>query len=691
MKRLITVIAIALAIYILVAFTGIPSGETAPVEPASQAPQALNILAILPLSGDDMDLGMAQQYGISRGTIQPRDQPINLRIEDSQGNPDHAVAILRERRNTQTIHALLVSGDECVLATAPYAGEWGIPMAAINAPLQPGEERGRTIISFSPPIATEIDAIAPFISDYSDIAFIYPGSAEGRERAEQIRSIPNLRDLRFIEYTEEHDDYSDLMRPLRVNPPEIFIIYGEAQVPAIISAIRSRGEHPIILVWERGSVKLLEEAPELAEGVFVLAPVTNAAHPVFSGMDELPFRMAPGIVAESCDAAHTLSTSITTCGGDMECIAGWFWNRSHSGALGTIRFNEKREAAYQYEIHQIRRGEAETVGMITAPRKIVYIRIITGSGEGWFVDEVKKGTDAALTVINEQTNIELPLATSTGIPSLFDARVGALYDFEKIPEGAEIIGTITITPDGKTSISGGGADPEREIGVDNEAYISLCYDILDEKRNADGKKRSIALLSSQQDDPLIGIVRTTAESRGYQIEAESIYEESTGIGPAIDSIMREIPERPLFVSASSPGEAISILSYARRAEYSPEMIFTLGDAWKSASFIRGTGIFSEGIIGGSVYRRESISQFQAIRGINTLMVRQTGQETNDITARAFTGIMMIADGAERADSRDPSTIHTAILTAPMKPGYGALYDGITHIIQMRNGVYRTIL
>ncbi len=691
MKRLITVIAIALAIYIMMAFIGIPAGEEEPVESAGHAPRALNILAILPLSGDDMDLGASQQYGISRGTIQPRDQPINLHIEDSRGDPDHAVAILRERRNTIAIHALIISGSDCVLATAPYAEEWGIPIASIAAPIQPGVERSRSRISFTPPIATEIDAIAPFISDYSDIAFIYPDTGEGREMAEQIRSIPNLRNLRLIEYTQEQKEYSDLMRPLRVNPPEIFIIYGKTQVPAIISAIRSRGEHPIILVWERGSVILLEEAPDLAEGVFVLAPVTNAAHPVFSGMDEQPFSMAPGIVAESFDAAHTLSTSITTCGGDMECIAGWFWNRSHLGALGTIRFNEKREAGYQYEIRQIRRGESETVGMITAPSKIVYIRVITGSGEGWFVDEVKKGADTALTMINEETNIELPLATSTGIPSLFDARVGVLYDFEAIPKGAEIIGTITTTPDGKTSISGGGADPERVIGIDNEAYISLCYDILDEKQNADGKKRSIVLFSSQPDDPLIGIVRTTAESRGYQIGADSIYENSTGIGSAIDSIMRESPDTPLFVSASSPDEAILIQSYIRRAEYSPEMIFTLGDAWKSASFIRGAGIFSEGIIAGSVYKRESINQFQAIRGVNTLMVRQTGQETNDITARAFTGIMMIADGAERADNRDPSTIHTAILTAPMKPEYGALYDGGTHIIQMRNGVYRTIL
>ncbi len=690
MKRLITVIAIALAIYILVAFAGIPSEEPDPIKVDRPAPQALNILAILPLSGDDMDIGRAQQYGISQGTIQPRDQPINLYIVDSRGDPAHAVAILREQRNIHTIHALIVSGSESALAIAPFADEWGIPMAAIAAPLQTGEERGRTIISFTPPIATEIDAIAPFISDYSDIAFIYPDSREGREMAEQILSLPIAQGIRSVAYTQESEDYSDLMRPLRVTPPEIFIIYGDRQVPAIISAIRSRGAHPIILVWERSSIMLLEETPELAEGVFVIAPETNAAHPLFSGMDDLSSRMAPGIVAESYDAAHTLSTSITTGGGDMEYIAGWFWNRSHSGALGTIRFNEKREAAYQYEIRQIRRGEGEAVGVITPPRKIVYVRVITGSKEGWFVNEVKRGTDSALTVINEQTTIGLPLAMSRGIPALFDARVATLYDLEEIPEGAQIIGTISITSDGKTSVSGGGSDPKREIGLDNEAYISLCFDTIDERRNVDEKDRSIVLLSGLPDETLIEIVRSTAESRGYQIKADSIYENSTRIGHALDSIMRESPESPLFVSASSPEEAVLIIDGIRRTDYSPETIFTLGDAWKSASFIRGAGAFSEGIIAGSVYNRESLGENQAVRGVNSLMVRQTGQEINDITARAFSGVMMIADGVERAETREPVSIHTAIQLAPMTAEYGALYDGSTHIIQMRNGVYQTI-
>lgn len=689
MKRIIAIVAIALALSILVISIGIPEAGDVHPEPDRIAPRALNIVAILPLSGDDMDLGTAQQYGISRGVLQPRDQPINLHILDSRGDPDHAVSILRERRSTHAIHGLIVSGTGCVLAVSPYAEKWGIPMAAIAAPRQPEAEGGRSRISFTPPIAAEIDALAPFISGYSDIAFFYPDSEEGREMADSIRNIPAVHNPRLIGYAEGREDYLDLVRPLHANPPEIFIMYGDRDVPAIISAIRSRGANPIILLWEEGSIMLLEEAPELAEGVFLLAPATNQDHPIFGGVREQPFLMAPGTVAEAYDAAHTLSNSLATCLGDMECVAGWFWNRDHAGALGTIRFNERREASYTYEIQQIREGAAEPVGLITAPGKTVSIRVITGSSDGWFASEVRKGSDAALTVINQQTNIGLPLAQSTGIPSLFDARVGILYDADEIPDGSQLIGTVTITPDGRTRISGGGADPEREIGIDTEAYIGLCFDILDRNRD-DGQEGVISLFYGQPDDPLIMIARAAAEARGYRIGADIQYEEAAGISPEIDLLKAESPKSPLFVSARTPAEAAMILSHARRAEYSPEMIFTLGDAWKSGSFLRGGGVFSDGIIAGSVYRRESLDQFQAIRSVNSLMVRQSGQELNDITARSFTGVMMVADGAERAGSADRASIHAAIRAASMTPDYGALYDGATYLVQMRSGAYRAV-
>lgn len=562
-------------------------------------------------------------------------------------------------------------------------------MAAINAPVQDGRERGRTTISLSPPMAKELQALIPFLTDYSDIAFIYPDTEEGIEMAEQIRLISPGRQVRLIEYTEENETFTDLIRPHQVMPPGIFIIYGDRQVPALISAIRSRGANPVILIWERASVRLLIESPELAEGVFVIAPGTDPAHPVFSGVDELPFRMTPGIVAEAYDAAYTLSSGIASCEGTMECIMGWYWNRTYKGALGNISFNERREANYPYEIRQIRRGETETVGMINAPKRTVSIVITTGGAEPWFVSDVKKGVEPALSIINEQTNIALPLARTTGIPAIFDARVEAVYDGDDIPDDMQIIGSVFITPDGKTAVSSGMNNQKREIGIDTEAYINLCFDLLDRERETE-TDRSISLLSGSAEDPECMIVRTIAETRGYQIPADVTYHEREEISSAIDSIIATAPDTPLFVSARTPDEAVDIQRYVWETGYSPDRTFTLGDAWKSESFIRRGALFSEGIIAGSIFRRESLGEVQVIRTVNSLMVRQTGQEINDITARAFTGVMMVADATDRALSTDQPSIQQVLQRAMMTPEYGALYEGNTILVQMKNRVYRTI-
>ncbi len=230
---------------------------------------------------------------------------------------------------------------------------------------------------------------------------------------------------------------------------------------------------------------------------------------------------------------------------------------------------------------------------------------------------------------------------------------------------------------------------KREIGIDTEAYINLCFDLLDRERETE-TDRSISLLSGSAEDPEGMIVRTIAESRGYQIPADITYNEREEISSAIDSIIAIAPDTPLFVSVKTPEEAVDIQRYIWRVGYTPDLIFTLGDAWKSESFIRRGALFSEGIIAGSIFRRESLGEVQVIRSVNSLMVRQTGQEINDITARAFTGVMMVADATDRALKTDQPSIQQVLQRAMMTPEYGALYEGTTILVQMKNRVYRTI-
>ncbi len=178
--------------------------------------------------------------------------------------------------------------------------------------------------------------------------------------------------------------------------------------------------------------------------------------------------------------------------------------------------------------------------------------------------------------------------------------------------------------------------------------------------------------------------------RGYRIATDQTYRDAMTLREAVDIITAESPDHPIFVSAKTPEDAVLFIMQSRESGYSPEAVFTIGDAWKSRAFLMRAGILADGIFAGSVYQREQLARHQVQRDVNSLVVRQTGGELNDISARAFTGIMLIADAANRAGDTDPAAVSAALRQAELTHEYGALYEGETVIVQLRGGVYRTV-
>lgn len=681
----------ALAFLLIILVTVLPAGNGISEDiPGPDRAEPLNILAILPLTGDDAGIGKAQEYAIRKGTVQPSDRPLNLYVRDSRSDPDHAAALVEEQMNKHSIHGIIVSGTAATFAVAPITAESAIPVVSIAAPRQPDKNEGfSSLIWFTPPAEQEIAILEPFLSEYTDVTFLYPESEQGQARAALIQDHITALRLTVKAYDPDETDYTAFVRPLLAHPPEVYLIAGDDQVPALISALRSRGGNPVILVFEEGGLKLRAEAPHLAEGVFVLAPRTIQTHPVFMDEGYQALLMPAGTVAEAYDAAYTLSTRILSCEGMSGCILGWFWNRTYEGALGIIHFNEKREARYRYEISQIRFGEQEAVDEIRPPPSVVSIRIDTRGAPEWFADTVRRGVDPALFVLNTKTTIALPLAMQSGIPSLFDARVEATYD--PIPDGdRNLIGTLTITPDGGGFVTGGGADPWIPIGVSEADYINRCFDLLDSVYTAAPGERGISLLFEEGDEKSREAVLEAAEVRGYRIVTNQTYRDAMTLRETVGIIAAESPDHPIFVSAKTPEDAVLFIMQSRESGYSPEAVFTIGDAWKSRAFLMRAGILADGIFAGSVYQREQLARHQVQRDVNTLVVRQTGGELNDISARAFTGIMLIADAANRAGDTDPAAVSAALRQAELTHAYGALYEGETVIVQLRGGVYRTV-
>ncbi|MBR1369337.1 hypothetical protein RJ53_07455 [Methanocalculus chunghsingensis] len=679
MREVIFFIIAALVLFIVLSITGLPFGLD-PGSPDDAVPVAGDhaVLVLLPLTGPDASIGEAQEYGIRK--VPPMsNNSVTLFIEDTRGDDERALQILMEYLDTRDIHGIIVSGNEVRDALVPQSEALQIPMLAIHAPVRRDDQSpGRYQISFTPPIEEEIEYLLPFLKDYHDIAVIYPATEDGEENAAHIQNrIPIVR---MIAYHPEDEDFSELIRPLQAMQPEIFIIYGDREVPAIVSAIRSRGANPVILVWEEGGIALREDNRDLAEGIFILVPKGGD---LILSPDEEEGRILPeSLVFEAYDATWTLTRRISGCGGDPSCVAGWFWKRSYTGALGNVTFNERREAGYSFEIRQIRLGEAETTRTIRAPPHLLTIRVESGSADDWFMADVQRGVDTALSIINQEHTSSFPLAAGSGIPTLFDAQVAVIFDQpgdDQVP-----IGKMKITPDGKTSIGDGASDPALEIGLDEEEYLNRCFDILDTNR----EEKAIRLIFPAEQEDMMNHIQEAAEGRGYMVSTIAIYHDTGNIGDAVASILTMPRDEPLFLSARTPDEGLLIMRDLYESGSLPETIITIGDAWKSDAFIRPSLAFSDGILAGAVYTREYVGSSIAIRDINSLLVRQSGRELNDLSARAFTGVMLIADAANRSGSTDAAAIRSALTARQMTVEYGALYKEGTIVVVMRNGVYR---
>lgn len=668
----------ALVLFLILSITGLPF-DHGPDTPGDAVPVVggHTVLVLLPLTGPDAAIGEAQVFGIRKVPLL-RDEHLSLFIEDTRGDGGRALEILMDYLDTREIHGIIVSGREVRDALRPYSEASEIPMVAIHAPVRRDEQiPGRYQISFTPSFEEEIEYLLPFLKDYRDIAVIYPATGDGEEHAAHIQS--HIPDARMVVYHPEDEEFSGIIRPLMAMQPEIFIIYGDRQVPAFVSAIRSRGANPVILLWEEGGIALRKGNPDLAEGVFILAPKGGD----LIVLPEEEGRILPeSLVLEAYDAAWTLTRRISGCGGDPGCIAGWFWERSYTGALGDVTFNERREAGYPFEIRQIRLGEAEATGTIRAPLRSLTIWVESGSTDGWFMVDLQRGVDAALSIINQKHSSSLPLASGSGIPTLFDAEIAVTYDQPK--EGDHLIGRMVISPDGTTVIGDGASEPFHQIGINKEEYLGRFFDIIDTNK----EEKTIRLLFPAEQEDMMSRIQEAAEARGYMVSSIATYHEAGDIGDAVATIRTLPVDEPLFLSARTPGEGLLIMREFYESGSLPETIITIGDAWKSDAFIRPSLAFSDGILAGAVYTREYVGSSIAIRDINTLMVRQSGRELNDLSARAFTGVMLIADAANRSGSTDPAAIRSAITAGEMTVEYGALYEGRTEIIVMRNGVYR---
>jgi len=364
---------------------------------------------------------------------------------------------------------------------------------------------------------------------------------------------------------------------------------------------------------------------------------------------------------------------------------------------------------------------------------------ITGSLSGGGTD-VKEGVELAVDVINGEYDLALPMAATAGFTNTnmngdtirlcirddqsdetvagdevenlinVDGVVAVIGSYgsavtEPASEAAENLGIPFMCPV-STAHSLGQRDFEwffrttPELNVFAENYFQFFSDI-----STDHGFDNIAIMNvdNMWGNQFGDIVNTLAVNNGYTVVADIAYEFETD---SLDTEVGQLAaagEAVLMQASYIPGALLSMQAY-KALEYAPIAIVTYGGGFLDNDFVDSLGTDAENVLSRGDWALDLATGKPIITDINALFVTRFGRNMNSNSARAFTGMIVLAEAINRAGSTSPEDIKQALLATDFSaadtimPWGGVQFDADTHenvlagsiMVQIQGGEYKTV-
>lgn len=193
-----------------------------------------------------------------------------------------------------------------------------------------------------------------------------------------------------------------------------------------------------------------------------------------------------------------------------------------------------------------------------------------------------------------------------------------------------------------------------------------------------------------------------SEERKFKIAEKIIYPAKTT--QMTSEVQRLKAANPAVIMQSSYlGDAILSMKTYKELGFSPSMLLANDAGFNDSEFLKTLGKDGEYIISREVWALDQAERNPLIKKVNDLMRERSGVNFNGNSARAFTGIAVLADAIDRAGSTKPEDIRKALqetnipasgLILPWKgvkfdaSGQNELGQGI--IVQVQDGKYMTV-
>jgi branched-chain amino acid transport system substrate-binding protein len=366
------------------------------------------------------------------------------------------------------------------------------------------------------------------------------------------------------------------------------------------------------------------------------------------------------------------------------------------------------------------RGEA-------APVKIGVIYPLSGAQEAVGA-EMRHAVELAVDIVNGDFDLDLPLARGSGLPNLNGARLEAVFaDSEGTPQGGRAAATRLMESDRVAALMGGyqsavtaeaslaaeaagipflaetstapsltqrgltwffRASPADDVLTRN--FFQFLTTVAEDKK---GQEITLGLIheNSTWGTELALLEMDYARELGYAIVADVAYDASA---PDLDDEVRQLmAANPTAVLQSSyTQDAILLMQTYEKLRFEPEAILANGAGFTDPRFFAELGRQADDIITRELWCPDLAAGKPLAGTVNQLFRDRFGMDMDGNSARAFTGLLILADAINRAADTAPEKVRQALRDTQLgadqliMPWDGVRFDAKTQQNTLAKGI-----
>jgi len=355
--------------------------------------------------------------------------------------------------------------------------------------------------------------------------------------------------------------------------------------------------------------------------------------------------------------------------------------------------------------------------------------------------DMKNGVELAVDIVNNKyPDLNLPLAGTEGLPNLGGAKIKVIYgDHQAVPEKGmseaerlyqeeQVVAIVGCYNSSVTATASQVAERLQKpflnpdsvspmlikrgfkwffrLTPDDEMFAENMFKFLDDLKNQKGHEvKTIAIVNENTlwGQDFAKVAKALASQYGYQVVEHIVYPAKTSeVTSEVQKLKSANPD--VILQASYISDAILFMKTYKQQNYTPKGLLANAAGFVDAAFVQTLGKDADYVITRSVWSEDLAEKKPIVKKVNELYKSRYGVSMNENSARAFMGVLVLADAINRAKSTDPAAIRQALLDTNIpasqiilawegikfNPENGQNVLGRAIMVQIQGGKYYTV-